>query len=1471
MLTGSGYALLRTPTVQTFLTQRIAAYLSHQLKTKVEVQGVDIEFFKKLVLQGFYVEDLHHDTLLYAEKLKVDIRGFYSKKKKLDIKTIQLNTAKFYLKQYSKDSVLNLQFILDEFASTDTTDTTPSKWKLNCSNLELVDVSFLYRDFNEQMIPYGMDYSNIQVNKINGSLKDIKIYSDTIITKIENFSLVEKSGFFLKNFSANTILSAHEISCKNLLLLTENTAIHGDYSMHYNTFSDFLDYNNKVVMKGNLHDSKVSFIDIAYFAPYLTGMNQTVDFSGEAKGTVNQLKGKNLHIAFGNKTKFIGNVNIKGLPDIDNTFIDLIADDFQTTKSDLEKIPVPPFDAQEHLSLPDNISTLGLLTFQGRYTGFFTDFVAFGNFTTALGNFTSDINLKYDDKSKTPKYSGNIAAQNFHIGRFLSQKNYLGRVTLNAKVEGSGLSKDKLSSMLTGIVSNIDFNKYNYKNIQLSGQVANKLFKGTVNMKEEDIDLIFNGSIDFTKKLPVFDFTSTIQKAKLKKLNLLDRDSSSLLSTTIKAHFVGDKLDEIDGILEVRNTLYSEKADTLKIKNLQLEATTENKEKDIKLTSDIADATIKGMFTFSTLGDVVQKFIGRFIPALTSTLKAKKTNNESIDFTVYLKNTNTLSKLFFPKLYLDSNSKFSGILQSEQGSFSFKGTLPAVHLNTMTFKNILINSSSAQDILSFKTECTQLFFSDSVWIDNVNLNAQAKQDSVKFHLQLANNKTSSNKADINGILNFRPDLSKQIKLFFSSITLDNAEWKINETNSVSLDNAAIHINDFVINNGEQSLKINGLLHTSAYEPPDIADDSTNTSERINLLFSKFNLKTLNPVLQTKGMTVGGEINGLAFIGGNVSKLKFSSDLAIANIAFNGDTLGNAHLNSSLDTRDNALVLIGNIHKGTINTFELTGKYALAKEKENLDFKIMIQKTYLQKFARYVDDYIGDLKGIASADLHLSGDFSAPVFTGKITLQKTSFNLKYLNTFYNFADEIIISENSFDFNNLTVNDRQGNKAIVNGKVFHKHFRDFYFDVKVQPRKFQCLNTTASQNSLYYGTAYATGTVKIKGTLDNIVMDIAAKTEKGTLLSIPLSNPEEVSQNNFISFISHDTTITKSQDKYQVDLSGIQLNMDLEATPDAEVRLIFDSKIGDIIKGKGNGNIKMEINSQGTFAMFGDYAIESGDYLFSLKNIINKYFQIEKGGTIKWSGVPYEADINLVALYKKQKASLYDFLPGLVDSSYKRPIPYECQLYMTGKLLNPNIKFGLNIPSLAKDETTLNLFKKYTATEDEINNQVMSLLAFNRFARPRELDQTANKSDAVSANASELLSNQLTNWASQISNKFDFGVNYRAGDASGKSEMEVALSKQFFNDRILVDGTVGVVNNNQSASNLVGDINIEAKLTEDGKIRVRTYNKSNANNLMNSDVSPYTQGVGISYRKDFNSFKELFARKNKKIVTKADDNK
>lgn len=1407
---------------------------------------------------------------MYSDRLKLDIGNFSISKRELNISNLILSNAQINLVQYKGEKDFNFQFIIDEFSSTDTLKLDTVYRDLFVGGLSLENTGFVYRNEHDTEITKGVNYSDIVAENINGNINDIKLNRDTIWGMIDHLSFQEKSGFVLKNLTASAVISPEFLVLEQLKIKTPESDIAAtNFSFNYKTYSDYADFNSKIKITAKFEKSKIEMADIAFFAPDLIGIHKSISISGNVNGTINDLKGKNLDIHLGEASQFVGNVDLSGLPNIEETFIHLKIDRLVTTATDLRQIPIPPFSEHKMLEIPENIDLLEKASFKGVFSGFYNDFVTYGQLSTALGEVSSDISLQQDSKKNTTVYRGKVKSSDFNIGKFLALDSYLGKISIDAAIDGQGFERETVKASLKGTVKNIEFNNYNYKNIVVEGDIAKKIFKGILSIKEENIDMDFNGNIDFSESIPALDFVSTINGANLTALKFIKNDTlTTNLSAQLKVQVKGNTVDNLLGEVKINNTVYTQNKNVYKLQYLDLTASETNGVRAIKLSSDFADADISGKLSVMELKSSLNQMLSKYIPSYAVNKKEKTIPKlQDIQWNIQLKKTDALSKLFLPQIKINQGASLTGSYSSIRNQFLLKGKVPQMNLYGEQFENWRINISTENNALLLNTSCEKIAFSDSLWVKGFAMNNKVYHDTIDLRMTWDNNSTTNYKGDISSLITFGKQDKIKIKFFPSEVTIADSVWSINSANEIVVDSLrTITIKDFSFKNKSQVIQIEGVV-------------SENPKDQLQFSLINFNLTNLNSLTKTSGLNLKGTVSGNTSVSDMYNKILFSSSLDFTDFFINDEPLGKGSVRASWNKERDVIDMNGSFSRGIVPNLKFTGLYYPSKKQNNIDIDISVQTIRLQVFEEFIKEYCTNLNGQLSGNLSIKGTLENPSVSGKVKVWAKKIKVNYLNTVYKFPEqEIIINENSFGIENFIVSDENDNKAIVNGKVYHDQFKKIQLDFDVHAQKFMCLNTTESLNNLYYGKAFVTGTINVFGYIDNVSIDASVKTDKisignrteYTRIFIPLSGPEEVSESNFITFIKKDNVSTdKPESNYKLNLSGLQMNFDVEATPDAEVQLIFDSKNGDIIRGKGRGNIKMQISTLGDFNMYGSYVIEEGDYLFTLQNIINKKFKIEKGGVIKWNGIPYDADVNLSAIYQvKTSLSPFSRLEGDSSKADTKRYPVNCKLLMTGNLLTPAINFDIDLPGV--DENTKQTVKGYINTEQEMNKQIFSLLVLNSFVTPAQIrdigiSETNRGITGSAATSTELLSNQLSNWLSQISNDFDIGVNYRPGDQLSSDELEVALSTQLFNERMNIDGNVGVSNNNQNANNIVGDVNVEYKISEDGKFRVKAFNKAN-NNILVTANAPYTQGIGVFYREEFNTFEELYKRYLSKLKKK-----
>lgn len=1445
------YALMRSSTIQTFLSHKVATYLSEKLKTEVQVGSVDFELFRTFVINDVFVRDLHKDTLVYAGQLKLSVKNFNINKNVFNLKSIEVVNTRFNLVQYKNEHDLNFQFIVDAFDNGDTSHTKSKPMYVWCHNFELKNVDFSYRYENDTTPNYGINFNDAHVKHVNARLSNFYVEGDTLNGRIDNLTAVEKSGFIIKRFTSEVRICGQFMNFKNLDFTTNNSHVVTDLlSFKSKNWRDYNNFEENVYMSAIFKRSIVEMEDISYFAPELEGIKKMLTLSGDVHGKVNDLKGRKVNIAFGKSSFLNGDFDLNGLPYLKETFVHLKIEALSTNQTDLETLPNYPFTDKTYLKLPHNIERLGQMNFKGNFTGFYNDFVAYGNLNTQIGSISSDIQMKQASAEAPVTYKGKLKSNAFDIGTYYGLADVMRNITLDIDIEGKGLNINNISADIKGKVFSFEFQKYNYRNIDVKGNFAKNIFNGQFAVEDENVALNFDGDIDLTGKLPYLNFKSEIRKANLSNLNLFKTKNKIDFSTTAIVNLTGDDIDNLIGSIRLTNTHLIQNEKSVDVQNFLLNSTINKDNRSLQLLSDFADAEIKGQFSLNELQAAVQKMIESYIPSIIATTKTKvEPSPQNFEFTLLTKQSEDVSRVLFEKLCLHKATLIQGDFHSTKNTFKLNVTAPEIDIADRNLKEFEIRSQTESEKINLVVKANNLALGSNNNVRKIIFYTNAFQDSLKFKLQWINDDVLNNKGKLSGYAAFNSAQNVNIHFLPSEIFVEDSLWTISKNNLIQIKSDSIHFSDFALTHNAQSLKVDGLI-------------SSKNSDLLNISLSNFNLNILNPLLRQDDITLGGIVDGNTTISGIRTNLVFTSALKFKGFSFNDELLGDGSVMSLWDDSKESIAINGRFLRGDIPTISASGFYYPFRNENSLDFELAFQKTQLKLLEKYTTDVVSHINGTATGDLFLSGSLKKPILTGSLEIQKGGFLVDYINTNYTFSSTVIFKNGLITIPGFILYDANGNKAKAEGVVTHNYFNDIRFEFNLDANKFYCLNTNAAQNNLYYGKAFASGLIKIYGDLKNVNFDIDARTEKGTQFNIPLSGSEEISENKFVTFINKNDTASKVKNAYEVDLSGIQLNFDLDVTPDADVQLIFDSKIGDVIKGNGSGNLKMQINTLGQFNMYGDYTINNGDYLFTLKNVINKRFKIDQGGTIAWNGDPYDADVNINAIYKV-RTSLFELLQD-TSSAYKKRVPVDVVLHMADKLFNPTINFDINLPN--SDERIKSEVRSAIGYESEadLNKQVFSLLVLGRFFPPSEQknNTTANNDIGLTSNSSELLSNQISNWLSQTNDLLKIGVKYRPGDEITNKELQVAVSTELFNDRVSIDGNVGVANNPYSASNIVGDVNVEYKINRDGKFRVKAFNQSNDYTTI-ANNGPYKQGLGLFYREEFDTWGELIRRYREKV--------
>lgn len=1459
--------LFQSPIIQTYFAKQTAAYFSKELQTNITIDRVKIDLTLNLIIKGIYIHDRKNNPLFYLNTLNADIGNINLTEKKIYVNSVELIHPVVSLIQYKGENELNYQFLLDYFATPqkEKVETKSPVWQYKCFNFGIQHCRFSYENQNKQPLAGSLDFNYLHIEPFTMQIKNALYENDTISCSIEKFTLQEKSGFAIQNMSVDILFAPHTLALNNFDVHFPNSKIKMNVVSEFQNFGNLLNLDSLIKTTNTrvaFLPSVVSFVDLAFLHNMFKSKNEKLQWNGKLSIDKGNVHLNDFKVQFRKKTYFHATAHLKGFPDLSNTYVNGNVYSFSTTVGDVQELfaNIKPLSA---IALPNQFSKLGYVNLKAKLSGLINNL----DINTALTSGIGEVNVKGNIKNvldiKKLNYDIHIVTNNLDVKDFINQKNLLGKITCNAYIIGSGIDMENLNAGVEAEIDALEINQYNYRNIFIQGTLDRRKFDGLVEINDTNVYFKFQGLADFSDSIYQFDFNSTIQNARFAALRLIQRDTMVEASANISIQMYGNDLDNIAGSLNVSNIAYSESKGNFFIRKINIDVNTDvDNKKLIQLNSDVCDATIAGVINLKSIQPSLLAMIEQYLPSFkTRKFATDSLPMQNFDYTIKIKNADTITHLFMPALNMASNTVLRGTINTKQNNFYLTCEMDYLKNKNIKLKNNFFQIKAYNKNVFVDGAIGQLNLADSIFMKNLTLVSTTYNDSVYFVITWDNEQYNiRNEADIKGFLIFNQNKTYELKLYDSKLAINNKFWYVPKGSQFLFDTTSILAKNFLLHDDSlQQITLDGKL-------------SDSVDEQFAIGFKKFNISNFDAVLKKKNVDLDGIFNGTLVLSNIYKSPNILSDLYIEKLAMNGDLLGDLKLNSIWNNMEKAfninaeVVYHGNV--GSNVPIIISGNFYPERKENNYDIDVKLKNFKLKTIERYLSSFASNLRGIvAEGNLKISGKTAYPQLSGEARVIVQGIKINYLNETYRFSHDFVIGNNFISFDSLILIDAQGSKAICYGLIQHSNFRNFSYKISVEPNKLSCLNTTEKLNSLFYGKAFVSGIVKVEGDEKNTNIDITARSEPGTSFFIPIGATSDISENTFITFKKSDTVIEEIP-KGTMNLSGITMNFDLTVTPDAEVQIIIDPKIGDIIKGKGNANLRMDIDTRGKFGIYGTYIIEDGEYLFTLQNVINKKFRIEKGGSITWNGDPFDADIDLTAVYKI-RTSLYNLYdaenPNIInpDTSNKR-VPVDCIIHMTNKLFNPEITFDIDFPTL----NDLSREEYKAVVRPNINYQFISLLAINSFVST-STGSSAGGSQSTTGNklagtsGAEFLSNQLSNWLSQISSDFDIGLNYRAGDEISSQELDVALSTQLFNKRVTIDGNVGFGGNNvqqQGNSNIVGDVNMEAKITDDGRYRVKAYNKSNDNNLL-SQSGPYTQGVGVLYRREFESFKELFKRKKK----------
>ena len=1367
----------------------------------------------------------------------------------------------------------------------------PDGWVMSLDKLIIGKGTFINKQSSSNTIAGTFNGRDIEFNTIDADLSGIKWNQDTITAHL-SIKTKERSGLEVKHFFADFKTTPQNIVFNNLDIQTNKSAIKDYFMISYESFDNMGDFIHKVGMSGNFKETEIDSDDIAFFAPALKTWKKKFTLRGRVSGTIDNLAGKDLVIQAGNNTLLNGNVSLTGLPVLEETFIDFTANDFKTNYSDITTF-IPKM---RQVKYPD-LKKLGTIQFKGSFTGFIRDFVTDGTIHTNLGSINTDINMKLPFRQQ-PIYSGTISTSNFRLGEFLEDP-LLGSISMNGVVKGTGFNEKNRNVNLKGDVYFFDYNKYRYSNITVNGTLNKLLFDGLASINDPNLDLKLNGLFDLNRETSAFDVKIDVNKANLQKINLVEKDIS--LKGKFKLNFTGGSIDEFIGKAKVTEATLNLGTQRLPFDSLNIISQIENGEKKLTIQSNEFDGNISGHYSIKDLPDAFRLFLSKYYPAYVKS-PVSYPKQQSFTFEFNTRNVADYLSLIDKDLSGFDYSQIRGRLNLSENILQLDASIPNFSYRQFVFSEAEISGKGTLEKLMLKGTTGNIIINDSLYLPQSGFTIESAQDISKVNISTTANQPI-NKANINATVEtFRNGVL--IRMDSSSFSLNGKPWQIEKNGRLDFRRESDAEGQLVLRSGEQEIR----LQT---EP-----SASGNWNDLTVLINKVNLGDFSPFILPKNR-LEGVVTGTAKIEDPFRKFKLTSDILAEQLLLDNDSLGT--LSARILYDDATGLLTGNgKNLDTKHKFDFDLNLFLKDKEKFIGNSINVQtENYpINILERFLRNLFTDVHGYITGPLKMTGPLNALNFTGKTKLKDAGLKVKFTQCYYKIQDtEIELKDGEINLNGIVLTDPvTGNPVYLRGSVLHHSFRNMFFDVTASTRKpyttdplqnkpILLINTTAKDNSRFYGRAFGTGLFTLTGPESELFMkiDAIASNKDSSYVTIPSSSNKESGIADFLVERKYGREMNDLDLKKSA--ANIIYDVDLVITPAVNLKVVLDAVTNDEIKGRGEGSLSIHSGTSEPLKMRGRFNIIEGSYLFTFQSFFKRPFELRKGSDnyIEWIDDPYDARIHFDAVFKADKVSFAPLVTALnLDPSLNR---YREDVYvvanLSGNLFSPDFEFKLEFPpnSKARNDPSLNFnIQQMEKNPNLINRQVTYLIVFNSFA-PLETGTATGGGfgtainefvySTLSSSISGIIFNQVNREMNKALSKIlktdNVSINFSGSvynrnllDQQRKNSfninqgnLNINLPISFFKDRFIISlgSTLDVQLQSTIEQNIkfLPDVSAEWLINQSGTVRATFFYRQDLDILTSTSsgaLRTKRSGASISYRKEFDRIRDLFRSKKRK---------
>ena len=1404
---------------------------------------------------------LNYEQAALGQVMRLDLGEANVLADKIDLQNqnIQLNSVSLTetLLAYHKNKGDTL--LMPRIQESNTTATS-DPWTIGLETLTLTGNGIQYYDFTKPLDEGTLDFDHLWISGLDIDARNIA-YSPTALTvNLNRLDFKEQSGFSIEQFEGDVNIGEQEATLNDFLLRTGNSQLQLTAHATYPSLQRIGDTYRQANFTSSINQSHIGMRDILYLNPALLDSlpialtaNSRVDVDAAVGGAVNDLTIEHLVLSMLSDTQLRMSGDIVGLPETQKLRINVGIDKLYSNQNDLRTMLPDTL-------LPDSMQLPNWLNLQAKYNGTLEKAEFNAALTSDVGTIDAQGSFNLDSASALRGAHASLEITDLGVGYLLGKPDsVMGTLAMRARLETNGLTPKEMTGTLNAFVDHFDFQGYRYSDLTLVGAIENETLTATASMAEENLAFTLDAGYAFGDEVPNYSITFDLKNANFRKLNL--STSPIRARGKLKVDMATSDFRILNGNVGIREVAIFNGDELYAIDSLLFASIDQEGRSEININSDLLAAHFEGSINIFSLPGTMREYFHTYY-SLHDSLDLSDADNQHFNFKIDLKNTDILTGLLVPGLTSFTPGEISGEFDSQEKQLDLKIEIEEVQYQNIGIDSFVFVTSSDEEELNYNVVVNRVMV-DSMKIDGVAFNGTVANDSIRTDLIILDS-ADREKYILAGTF-FSRDDGFELRLVPDGIVLNYQQWTVPENNYMRFGTGKFIAQNVELVNIRERIIIES----------DPAPDSP-----ILIGFRELNLEYLSSMIAQE-RPLSGLLQGDVKLYPQEEGLTFTSDLTIDQFMLQQVLWGDVALKVE-QTVANRFDVDFRL-SGDRNNVVATGFYA-GGENPAMDITATVSRFDLVSLQPLLENQLTNLEGLITGRVAVKGTPDVPDIDGQISVNNTQFISNYLNTAFVVDGETIsFIDEGISFDKFEIADQDGNKASIDGTILTRTYRDFEFQLDLLTDNFRLLNTTAKDNDLFYGTVDLEAYARIRGTLTTPVINVDIGLAPGSDITyvVPQSEASILQAEGIVKFVDRSfegdpfmrRIEPEASDTVKSTFRGIDLTARIELTDEETFTIVIDPLTGDQLTVKGNSTLTLQIDPSGDIGLTGRYEITEGTYNLTFYKFVKREFQIDQGSTITWLGDPLNAQMDIRAIYDVETSPIELFSNQLTGADatemnqYRQRLPFLVYLNINGELLQPEISFELGMPIGERDAfggTVYARLQDINTRESDLNKQVFALLILKRFIADDPFENQAAEGFASTArrSVSKILSEQLNRLSENIKGvELSFDIksyeDYSTGQAEGQTELQLGVSKSLLNDRLVVklSGNIDIEgeNSNRDATDYIGDLAIEYKLTPDGRFRITGFRNSNYDMI---DGELTETGVGLIYVKDYNALSELF---------------